>query len=223
MSEEKKEPTEAAEADAPAAAATPAAAKAAAKAIAKDAAAAAPAKPKIQFSVPAPVILAVVVLGALIAGSALGALLIAPNVIHSRQASAFSAAMDPHAQDKQKKDKKKDKKKEKGGKEGEGKSTVYRIDNVIVNPANSDGQRFLMCAIAVQSDDSELLATLREHEIELRDRIVTLLGAETIETLTAAGARDSLRTRISNAIRPTLGEEAATAEYQVYLPQFVVQ
>lgn len=197
MSEEKKEPQEGAEAGAAGAA-----------------------KPKAAE--PAPMILAGVVLGALVAGSALGALLIAPRVIQSRQAAAFAEAQDPHAKEKGKKGKKKGGKHE-GGKEGEGKSTVYRIDNIIVNPANSDGQRFLMCAIAIQAEDEELLAVLREHEIELRDRIVTLLAAESIETLTAAGARDSLRIHIANSIRPTLGEEGAEAEFQVYLPQFVVQ
>ncbi len=196
MSEEKKEPQEGAEAGAAGAA-----------------------KPKAAE--PAPMILAGVVLGALVAGSALGALLIAPRVIQSRQAAAFAEAKDPHAKEKGKKGKKKGGKHE--GKEGEGKSTVYRIDNIIVNPANSDGQRFLMCAIAIQSEDAEVLAVLREHEIELRDRIVTLLAAESIETLTAAGARDSLRIHLASSIRPTLGEEGAEAEFQVYLPQFVVQ
>ncbi|MFN8588909.1 MAG: flagellar basal body-associated FliL family protein [Burkholderiaceae bacterium] len=196
MSEEAKEPQAAPEAGAPAKAAKPAQ--------------------------PAIVVLAGVVLVALIIGSALGALVLAPRIIQSRQAAALAEAKDPHAKDKdKKKGKKKEKKKE--GKEGEGKSPVYRLDNIIVNPANSDGQRFLMCSIAIQADDPAALDVLREHEIELRDRVVTLLAAETIETLTAAGARDSLRSRILTAIVPVLGEEGEGVELQVYLPQFVIQ
>lgn len=180
------------------------------------------AKPKTAE--PAPMILAGVVLVALIVGSALGALVLAPRLITSRQQAALAEAKDPHAaKEKGKKDKKKKGGKHEGGKEGEGKASVYRLDNIIVNPANSDGQRFLMCSIAIQADDPEALDVLREHEIELRDRVVTLLAAETIETLTAAGVRDSLRSRILTAIKPVLGEDGEDVELQVYLPQFVIQ
>lgn len=196
MSEEKKEPQEGQEGGAPAA------------------------KPKAAE--PAPVVMAGVVLVALLIGAALGALVLAPRVISSRQQAALATAIDPHAEkDKKKKDKKHEKKKE--GKEGEGKAKVYRLDNIIVNPANSDGQRFLMCSIAIQADDPEALDILREHEIELRDRVVTLLAAESLESLTAAGVRDSLRNRILTAIVPVLGEEGEGVELQVYLPQFVIQ
>lgn len=197
MSEEKKEPQEGQEGGAPAA------------------------KPKAAE--PAPVVMAGVVLVALLIGAALGALVLAPRVISSRQQAALAEAKDPHAaKDKHGKDKKKEKK---GGKhEGkEGASSVYRLDNIIVNPANSDGQRFLMCSIAIQADDPEALDVLREHEIELRDRVVTLLAAESLESLTAAGVRDSLRNRILTAIVPVLGEEGEGVELQVYLPQFVIQ
>ncbi len=181
------------------------------------------AAPKPKAAEPAPVMLAGVVLVALLVGSALGALVLAPRLVASRQQAALAEATDPHAaKDKHGKDKKKEKK---GGKhEGkEGASSVYRLDNIIVNPANSDGQRFLMCSIAIQADDPAALDILREHEIELRDRVVTLLAAESIESLTAAGVRDSLRTRILTAIVPVLGEEGEGVELQVYLPQFVIQ
>ncbi|MBK7367716.1 MAG: flagellar basal body-associated FliL family protein [Candidatus Eisenbacteria bacterium] len=195
MSEEKKEPQEGQEGGAPAA------------------------KPKAAE--PAPVVMAGVVLVALLIGAALGALVLAPRVISSRQQAALAEAKDPHAEKgKKKKDKKHEKKKEG---EGEGKAKVYRLDNIIVNPANSDGQRFLMCSIAIQADDPEALDVLREHEIELRDRVVTLLAAESLESLTAAGVRDSLRQRILTAIVPVLGEEGEGVELQVYLPQFVIQ
>ena len=178
------------------------------------------AKPKAAE--PAPVVLAGVILVALVIGSALGALVLAPRLIQSRQQAALAEAKDPHAaKAKDKKGKKHEKKKE--GKEGEGKASVYRLDNIIVNPANSDGQRFLMCSIAIQADDPDALDVLREHEIELRDRVVTLLAAESIETLTAAGVRDSLRSRILTAIKPVLGEDGEDVELQVYLPQFVIQ
>ncbi len=170
-----------------------------------------------------PFVLIGVIAGALVAGAALGTFLVAPRVNAARHTAAVKAAMQPE-HGKGKKHKKDDK--EKGGKEkhGEaGKSPVYKLDNIIVNPAGSQGQRFLMCSVAIESEDSKALDTLREHEIELRDRVVTLLSQQTLDRLTDQAARDSIRTSLLHVITPVLGDEAEDADLKVYLPQFVVQ
>lgn len=193
-------------------------AKAPEAATAEDAQKAAPAAKPAAKEPPIVVLIAVVVL-ALGAGAALGTLLLAPRIIHARQAAALAEAKDPHHK-KEKKDKKKEKK---GGKEGEGKSPVYKLDNLIVNPAGSLGQRFLMCSVAIESDDPKALDVLRENEIELRDKVVSSLASRTLDELTAPGARDTIRTRLLGVIRPVLGEDGQDAEIKVYLPQYVIQ
>jgi len=179
---------------------------------------AAPAKPAGKEP-PLFVLIAVVVV-ALGAGAALGSLLIAPPIIKARQAAAAQALADPHHKGK------KDKKDKKGAheKKGEaGKSPVYKLDNIIVNPADSQGQRFLMCTVAIESEDSKALDVLREHEIELRDRVVTMLAKQSMERLSRQSARDTLRAELLAVIRPVLGEEAEDAELKIFMPQFVVQ
>ncbi len=167
------------------------------------------------------VLIGVVVL-ALGVGAALGSLLIAPRIIHARQAAAAAEAADPHHKAKGKKDKK-DKKGAHEKKGEAGKSPVYKLDNIIVNPADSEGQRFLMCTVAIESDDSKALDDLREHEIELRDHVVTLLAKQSMQRLTHQNARDSLRAELLAVIKPVLGEDGEDVELKVFLPQFVVQ
>ena len=176
---------------------------------------AAPAKPKVML----PLMLIGVVAGGLVAGAALGSLLVAPQVNKMRHAAAVASASGPH--DKHAKQESKGKKEKKKGEEG--KAPVYKLDNIIVNPAGSQGQRFLMCTVAIESDDSKALETLREHEIELRDRVITLLSRQSLDRLTAESARESLRTELLLAIKPALGPDGQEAELKVYLPQFVVQ
>ncbi len=173
--------------------------------------------PKPPSKLPAlPIVPIVVIVLALAAGSAVGSLLVAPPLIKARQVAAASAGKD-HG-------KKKDKKKASGDKKGEaGKSPVYKLDNIIVNPADSQGQRFLMCSVAIESDDPKALDTLREHEVELRDKIVTMFSQRTLESLSAPGARDSLRTALLKIVRPVLGPDAEDTELHIYMPQFVVQ
>jgi flagellar FliL protein len=160
--------------------------------------------------------LALVVVLTLAAGGALGTLLVAPRLIQAKQAAAAQQQEPKHG----KKDRKKDRK---GGKDGEGKPTSYKIENVVVNPADSQGQRFLMCSLAIEADDPKALDTLRDHEVEVRDRVVSLLTSLTLEQLTASGARDSLRLQLARSIQPVLGEDGLDVELKVYLPNFVIQ
>ena len=218
-------PTPIAEPAAPAAApAAPAGAKPAASAAAKPAAPAAakPAAAQTQrpsFTLPPVALLAGVIALALAGGAGLGWLVVAPRVNQARHLAAFQAA-DPLYRKAHRKDRKSEKKDKKGE---AGKSPVYRLDNIIVNPAGSQGQRFLMCSVAIESDDAKALDVLREHEIELRDHVVTLLSQQTLDRLTAQSARDSIRNELLATIRPALGPDAADTDLKVFLPQFVVQ
>lgn len=160
--------------------------------------------------------LALVVVLALGAGGALGGLLVAPPLVKAKRAAA-AAAHDPKA-----KKKKKDAQARKGGEHG-GKTSSYKLENIVVNPADSQGQRFLMCSLAIEADDDKALEHLREREVELRDRVVSTLTSLTLDQLTASGARDTLRHRLVETIRPLLGEDGADVELKVFLPSFVIQ
>lgn len=175
---------------------------------------------------PALPVLIGVIAGALALGGTLGALLIGPPLVQVRQKATLAARIaaaeaGPDAK-KHGKDKKKGKDGEHGGGEA-GKSPVYRIDNVIVNPAGSMGQRFLMCSVAVELEDEEFVEVLRTRDIEVRDIIISTLESNSLAQLTQPGARDSLRHRLASALHPVLGEAGADAHLRVFLPQFVIQ
>lgn len=116
------------------------------------------------------------------------------------------------------KDKGKEKEK-KGGKEGKGPTAVFELSNLIVNPAGTEGSRFLMATVAFELDDPKLSEALRENDIAIRDQVISVLENQTMEMLTRPGARDSLRVLLAEAIAPY----AEGAEVRVYLPQFVIQ
>lgn len=172
-----------------------------------------------------PVALIAIVLVALIAGAAVGVFLVAPPLIQTRQKTELASRIADAEAGPQAKKKKKNKKEAKGGEHGAeaGKSPLYRIDNVIVNPAGSLGQRFLMCSVAVELHDEKLVDMLRQREIEVRDVVISTLESNTLAQLTQPGARDSLRASLAHALHPLLGEEGADEHLRVFLPQFVIQ
>jgi flagellar protein FliL len=119
-------------------------------------------------------------------------------------------------------EKEKDKEKEKGknhGKEAE-KAVVFKIDNLIVNPAGSGGTRFLMASVAVEVPDARIEAQLRDRDFQVRDAVIAVLERQTLESITAPGGRDSVKARLVETLAPMVGRGVPM---HVYLPQFVIQ
>lgn len=97
---------------------------------------------------------------------------------------------------------------------------IYRIDNVIVNPAGSDGTRFLMASVAYEIPDDPAEQTLHAHEVQMRDDVIGVLETMTMQQLTAPHARDSIKVHLLGIARRILGPQTPI---DVYMPQFVIQ
>jgi flagellar basal body-associated protein FliL len=107
------------------------------------------------------------------------------------------------------------------GKEGEGaEGKIFRLDNLIVNPAGSAGARFLMASVAFEVETEEAEQALKAHEVQIRDMVVSTLESQTMARLTQPGARDSLKQQLGHAVLTVLNPKTHVA---VYLPQFVIQ
>jgi len=162
-----------------------------------------------------PILLGIIVV-ALAAGVALGTLVLGPRLASSKTAATVVANTKDGEPGKPGKS-------DGHGKEGKGKdekTSVFRIENVIVNPAGSEGAHFLMATVAISLADSKQEETLKAHEDELRDRVISVLEKQTLASLSAPGARDTLRGRIATALAPIVGSADPA---RVFLPQFVIQ
>jgi flagellar FliL protein len=103
---------------------------------------------------------------------------------------------------------------------GETKSVRVPIENVVVNPAGSQGTRFLMASVVLEVGDAETEREIKLREAQVRDLIGSVMEVRTLERLTMPGARDSLKDAIRTALGGLLGRDAIVA---IYLPQFVIQ
>ena len=173
---------------------------------AKAGATAVPAAPKAPSS---PLFLWIgVAAGALVIGGVVGAVVIGPQVIAMQKTNGASAP--PKEAAKPASDKKGEK---------EVARPVVRVDNVIVNPAGSQGSRFLLTSIAIELPDTKTQDWVRAHDAEVRDVVITTLERQNLEQLTQPGARDSVKHALTVALQPVAG----TTDLRVYLPQFVIQ
>jgi len=162
------------------------------------------AKPPPQGGLALPLMIGVVV-GALAIGGAVGGFLVGPRIISARSASAPTRSSEHPS----------------GGKQDPHKKpALFKLDNLIVNPAGSQGTRFLMATVAIELPNDNLEEQLRDNEIQVRDRVTSILENQTLEMLTRPGARDSLRLQLAVALKPMA---PGAAWVRVYLPQLVIQ
>jgi flagellar protein FliL len=152
-----------------------------------------------------------------LAGGLIGALVVAPKII-ARQAPAAAQADSMAASDA---GKPVGEAAETKGGEGEGgERKMVQLANIIVNPAGSQGTRFLMASVAVSIANEESQKILTDHEVEFRDKVTSILESQTMAQLTMPGARDSLKLKIAAAAGTIVGPKVPL---KVFLPQFVIQ
>ena len=169
-----------------------------------------PAKPKM------PVLMGMVAVGAVV-GSAVGVAFLGPMVAaKSGKTLPVAAAHDSagsegeHAAPAE------------GGEGGEGATAapVHLLDNLVLNPAGSNGSRFLLLSVAIEANAAATVEIFKSRDAELRDIVLTALGTKTVDELTDMARRDAFKADLTKSIDEHFGKKAVK---RLYFPQFVVQ
>jgi flagellar FliL protein len=100
-------------------------------------------------------------------------------------------------------------------------STInHGIENLVLNPAGSGGTRFLMVTATFELKDSGAEQLMKDHEPEIRDLILSLLGQKTVDELTEPGMRDQIKKEVLDVVSPLFPKGSLV---KVFFPQFVIQ
>jgi flagellar FliL protein len=106
------------------------------------------------------------------------------------------------------------------GAEGAGAATaVYKIENLVLNPAGSDGKRFLMVSATFQVK-GDVEPKMKERDAEIRDRILAILGQKTVEDLTDITRRETIKAEVLGIVSALFAKGEVT---KLFFPQFVIQ
>lgn len=106
------------------------------------------------------------------------------------------------------------------GESGPVESALFQVENFVVNPAGTEGTRFLMLSMAVEVADSAVVARMRTREPEIRDTMVRVVGRRTVRELADVSLREELAGDLRAALDSLFG--SGTVE-RLFLPQFVIQ
>ena len=108
----------------------------------------------------------------------------------------------------------------KGAKGEAGPRPMHLVENVVLNPAQSGGTRFLMLTLALEVKDAVIVDEMKVRDAEVRDVVLSVLGSKTVEELANTAARDTLKEELRTSIGGLFRKGSVT---RVYLPQFVIQ
>lgn len=100
-------------------------------------------------------------------------------------------------------------------------ATVHMMENLVLNPAGSNGTRFLMAAVAAEVKDEKVKEEMAGRDAELRDAVLRILGERTVDQLAEMSLRDVLKKELVDSLNSRL--KSKNAIKRVYFPQFVIQ
>jgi len=97
---------------------------------------------------------------------------------------------------------------------------VYIVKDVITNPAETAGTRFLNVTVGLEVRDKKALNELKRRGPQVRDILIDILSSRTIAQLSGTDNRRSLREEILARMNGILGGERLV---NVYFVDFVLQ
>jgi|WetSurMetagenome_2_1015567.scaffolds.fasta_scaffold34893_5 flagellar protein FliL len=118
----------------------------------------------------------------------------------------------------------KEKEKEKGkeGHESEegGEGSIYVVKDLIVNPAGTNGTRFLLTTVGFEVTTPETMKELEGKDVMVRDALNTILTSKELATLVNVEGREALRKEIEEKVNGLLRNGSLT---NVYFSKFIIQ
>ena len=95
-----------------------------------------------------------------------------------------------------------------------------RMKGLVVNPAGSDGTRYLAASIAFESKSGGVRAEIENKKVVVKDTILTLLSEQTAKELSDPNRRGKLKEKLVGATNHVLS--GGTVD-RLYFTEFVLQ
>jgi flagellar basal body-associated protein FliL len=97
---------------------------------------------------------------------------------------------------------------------------VFKMDELIVNPAGSQGQRFLVVEISLELEDSMHIELIISHMQRIKHNMIEALASKTVDQLVQFEEREKLRTELKNIVNREIGQHSVR---HLYYTRYVMQ
>jgi flagellar protein FliL len=102
----------------------------------------------------------------------------------------------------------------------EGGGNVYVVDDLVVNPAESGGLRYVAASVGLRSARPTFLEDMKTREAPIKDALIRILGSKTVDQLADIRCREAMRAEILTEVDRLIPDQQVDA---VYFTRFVLQ
>lgn len=97
---------------------------------------------------------------------------------------------------------------------------MFQFDELVVNPASTNGKRYLLVEISLQLDDKEHISLVEQNTMELKQEMIETLSTRTVRELTDVQGRERLRRELSGIINSAIGIRSVR---NLYFTKYLMQ
>ena len=97
---------------------------------------------------------------------------------------------------------------------------TYQMEQLVVNPAKTNGKRYLMVEISLELKNIEHIPLIEAKNAKIQQQMLVLLSAKTVSELTDVSKRDAMRSELSNIVNDAIGEKTVQ---NLYFIKYVMQ
>ncbi|HOI28421.1 MAG TPA: flagellar basal body-associated FliL family protein [Melioribacteraceae bacterium] len=97
---------------------------------------------------------------------------------------------------------------------------IYVVDDLIINPAGTDGKRLLLSSLGFDLPSEKSHSELKDKEILVKDAIISVLSSKDMIQLGNSGYRDTLRMQITQKLNRLMPHIKIN---NVYFSKYILQ
>ena len=97
---------------------------------------------------------------------------------------------------------------------------IYSIDDIIVNPADTDGKRLLLTSVGLDVAKVEMENDIKTREPMVKDAIISTLSSKSIDQLDDSAYRDTMKTEIIGKLKKLIPSVAIN---NIYFSKYIIQ
>lgn len=96
----------------------------------------------------------------------------------------------------------------------------FELEKIIVNPANTNGQRYLLVQLSLELVSKEDQKLIEKNRSKIRNNLINYLSAKTVSQLEGIKDKEDLRLELAKVINKTIGSRSVR---NLYYSKYVMQ
>jgi len=97
---------------------------------------------------------------------------------------------------------------------------IFPIEDIIVNPAGTNGQRLALVSIGLDVGSEEEMTALETKNVMLKDMIISLFSSKSLTELSQPESKETLKTELAEKLKEILPDVNVNS---VYFSKYILQ